>query len=175
VDDQERPRTTRFRNAPLAAVGVTPHRSVRSRVHLRSGARGALSPDALRSHDGLSSPWRLRLKGCAAMQGAVVVPRPVKDGAPLPTWRARRPAKQPHSVDVMTGGRLCCNRAQAARITTKWRVRPSKNAPFSAVLATFSTIFSVFFHDLALEERHKLQSGSTGRSTTSRRVRRPWT
>jgi hypothetical protein len=47
MDDQERLRTIRFRNAPLVAVVVTPDRSVPSRVHLRSGALWALSPDDL--------------------------------------------------------------------------------------------------------------------------------
>jgi hypothetical protein len=49
VDDQERPRTTKFRNAPLEAVVLTPDRPASSRVHVRSGALWALSPDGLRS------------------------------------------------------------------------------------------------------------------------------
>jgi hypothetical protein len=47
ADDQERPRTNKFRNAPLGTVVVTHDRSVPSRVHLRSGALWALSPDDL--------------------------------------------------------------------------------------------------------------------------------
>jgi hypothetical protein len=47
VDDRERPRTNKFRNAPLVTVVVSPDQYGPSRVHLRSGALWALSPDGL--------------------------------------------------------------------------------------------------------------------------------
>ena len=71
--------------------------------------------------------------------------RPAKNGASLSIWRSRRRARQAHSVNVRLGRRECCNRAQPARSTAKWRFWPSKKrhkAPFSA---TFSSIFPVFF------------------------------
>ena len=64
--------------------------------------------------------------------GAVSYARPAKNGAPVPTWRSRRRARQPDSVNVRSGRRACCNRAPSARSTEKWRFGPSKKRHFPA-------------------------------------------
>jgi hypothetical protein len=120
VDDQERPRTDKFRNAPLEAVVLTPDGSMPSCVHIRSGALWALSPD--RS-----------------------VPRPAKNGAPRPTWRNRRRARRRQSVNARSGRPEFCNRTPSARSKQNWRLRPSIKRHFPSFSTSFSTVFSVFF------------------------------
>jgi hypothetical protein len=62
MDDQERPRTNTFRNAPLGTVAVTPDRPAPSRVHVRSGALWALSPDGLHARSCAATAPRIQRK-----------------------------------------------------------------------------------------------------------------
>jgi hypothetical protein len=64
---------------------------------------------------------------------------------------ARHHARRPHSVNVRSCRRASRYPEQPARSTTKWRFGPSKKRHFPSFSATFSTIFSVFFHERAFE------------------------
>jgi hypothetical protein len=101
------------------------------------------------------------------------VPRPAKNGAPMPIRRARLRAQQPGSLNVRSSRRACCNPIGEARSTAKWRFGPSKRRHLPSIFAPFSTFFPVFFRELALE-------GAIGRECDlqkdeSRRVRLPCT
>ncbi len=73
------------------------------------------------------------------------VPRTAKNGASLQTWRLRRRARQPGSVNVKACSRACSNRAQPVGRTEKWRFGPSQKRHFAPFSGTFSSIFPVFF------------------------------
>jgi hypothetical protein len=57
----------------------------------------------------------------------------------------------PDSVNARSGRPACCNRVPPARTTANWRFGPSKKRQFPSISATFLTILSVFFHDVAVE------------------------
>jgi hypothetical protein len=139
MDDQERPRTNRFRNAPLVVIAITLDWPLPSCVHLRSGALWALSPDAL-ARDEISDPWRFGLKGCCRF-----VPRPAKNGAPWSLWWSRRQVPQLNSVNVRPSTRVSSNRAQGSWSRAKWRFEPRENRHLPPFFTTFVTVFSGFW------------------------------
>ena len=70
--------------------------------------------------------------------------------------------RQPHSVNVRSGRRACCNRAQPARQHGKMALLPLEKAPFSAIFrhffVDFPRVFSTSFFGMALWARIRPQN-----------------